>query len=89
MAKARRIKTKTTGVYRVGERYEWRTRTGRGMADSYDDACKAKARAAISGPVVAAVREGFGDYAGPGWPDIRDARLGASPRAHARATVRA
>lgn len=63
MAKARRIRTKSTGVYRVGDRYEWRTRTARGMADSYDEACKAKAKADLSGPVAAAVREPFGDYA--------------------------
>ena len=63
MAKAKRIKTRTSGVYRVGERYEWMTRTARGMADTYEEACQAKARADLAGPVAAAVRERFGDYA--------------------------
>lgn len=60
MAKAKGIRTKATGVYRVGDRYEWRTRTVSGMVDRYEEACKAKAKADIDGPVAAAVRVPFG-----------------------------
>lgn len=64
MAKAKRIRTRTSGVYKVGERYEWQHgRTLRGMADTYEEACKAKARASLDGPAAAAVREEFGDWA--------------------------
>ncbi len=63
MAKGKRIKTKRPSVYKVGDRYEWITRTDRGMADTFEEACKAKARAELAGPVAAAVRERFGAYA--------------------------
>jgi integrase len=63
MAKATRVKTRYPGIYRVGDRYEWRTRTARGMADTLDEARKAKAKAEVNGPVPAAVRGSFGEYA--------------------------
>jgi integrase len=63
MAKAKRVKTRYRGIYKVGERYEWRTRTTRGMADTLDEARKAKAKAESNGPVPQAVRGSFGEYA--------------------------
>jgi integrase len=63
MAKAKRIHTRYPGVYKVGPRYEWMTRGARGMADTLDEARKAKAKAEERGPVPAAVRGSFGEYA--------------------------
>ena len=63
MAKARLIKTRYPNIYRVGERYEWRGAGHRGTVDTLDEARTAKARAELVGPVPAAVRGGFGDYA--------------------------
>ncbi len=89
MAKAKRIRTKTTGVYRIGDRYEWVSRAGSGTFDTFEEACKAKARADLAGPVAAAVRDGSATTRGRGWPGIRAGRPEASPRAPARATARA
>lgn len=63
MAKAKQVKTRYAGIYRVGQRYEWKTRTARGMADTLEEARSTKTRAELNGPVSAAVRGGFADYA--------------------------
>jgi integrase len=65
MAKATRIKTRTPGVAKVGERFEWRSRrTGQqGMCVTYEEAKDAKARPDLSGPVSAEVRTVFGVHA--------------------------
>ena len=63
MAKAKRIKTRYPGIYRVGDRYEWRTRTARGMADTLKEARGAKATAEARGPIPAAMRGPFGEHA--------------------------
>ena len=65
MAKANRIRTRYPGISKVGERYEWvagRDR-GRGTTDTLEEARSAKAKAELAGPVSAAVRGRFGDYA--------------------------
>src|SRR5690242_16920387 len=65
MAKAKRIKTRTPGVAKVGERFEWRSQsTGQqGMTATYEEAKAAKARADLSGPVSVAARAEFGAHA--------------------------
>lgn len=63
MAKAKRVKTRYAGIYRVGARYEWRTRSASGMVDTLDEARTAKAKAEANGPVPQAVRGSFGEYA--------------------------
>lgn len=63
MAKAKRVATRYRRIYHVGERYEWIGRSGRGTVDTLDEARAAKARADLAGPVAAAARGGFGDYA--------------------------
>ena len=63
MAKAKRTHTRYPGIYKVGARCEWITRGARGMADTLDEARKAKAKAEAAGPVPAAVRGSFGEYA--------------------------
>ena len=65
MAKANRVRTRYPGISKVGERYEWvagRDR-GRGTTDTLVEARSAKAKAELAGPVSAAVRGKFGDYA--------------------------
>lgn len=61
MAKAKRIKTRYPGIYKVGRRYEWKTSGDRGMADDLDEARKAKAQAERGGVVHA--RGAFGAHA--------------------------
>ena len=69
MAKAKQIKTRYPGIYRVGKRYEWATWRGgpRGMADSIEDARAAKAKAEATRGAHAtttdAARATFGAYA--------------------------
>ncbi len=65
MAKAKRVRTRYPGIYKVGERYEWvagRDR-GRGMTDTLEEARTAKAKAELAGPISAAIRGSFRDYA--------------------------
>jgi hypothetical protein len=45
MAKAKRIKTRYPGIYRVGARYEWITRSDSDTVDTLDEARKANAKA--------------------------------------------
>ena len=63
MAKAKQVRTRWPGVYKVGDRFEWHTRHDRGMADTSKEARAAKAKAESVGPVSRAVRGTFGEYA--------------------------
>ena len=66
MAKAKRVKTRYPGVYRVGDRYEWISRRSgmRGMADTLNEARDAKADADRRDPMTPTVaRATFGEYA--------------------------
>jgi integrase len=66
MAKAKRIKTRYQGVYKVGERYEWISRRSgrRGMADTLTEARDAKSAADSLDPLAPDVaRATFGEYA--------------------------
>lgn len=67
MAKATRARTKKTGVFKVGDRYEWVLSRGgaqqRGMADSVEEAARARAAAEIAAPVPRQARGDFGAHA--------------------------
>ena len=63
MAKAQQVKTRYPGIYRVGDRYEWKIRGDRGMADTIEQARTDKARAEARGPSAASTRGEFGEYA--------------------------
>jgi integrase len=65
MAKAKRTKTRTPGVFKVGDRYEWISyRSGTsGTCDGYAEACDAKQTADKQGPTPERARGTFGEYA--------------------------
>ena len=65
MAKASRTKTRTPGVFKVGERFEWISyRAGKsGTCDTYAAACDAKHAADSAGPLPERARGQFGAYA--------------------------
>jgi len=65
MAKAKRIKTRTPGIAKVGDRFEWRSsRSGTsGTCDTYEEAKAAKVKADLSGPVSPTARTTFGVHA--------------------------
>src|SRR3954454_10720671 len=69
MAKAKQIRTRYPGIYRVGKRYEWASWRGgpRGMADTIEAAREAKAEAegtrSAHATTTDAARGTFGAYA--------------------------
>jgi integrase len=65
MPKAKRTKTRTPGVFKVGDRFEWISyRSGKsGTCDTYAEACDAKQTADKQGPTPERARGTFGDYA--------------------------
>lgn len=67
MAKARRTRTKKTGVFAVGNRYEWvLQRNGvqeRGMADTIEEAARARAASELKAPTPREARGDFGPHA--------------------------
>lgn len=63
MAKAKQVRTRYPGIYKVGDRYEWKIgRHARGMTDTLDEARETRAKAELNGPAPAIVRGGFGEY---------------------------
>lgn len=65
MAKAKRTKTRTPGVFKVGDRFEWISyRSGKsGTCDLYTEARTAKQTADTQGPTPERARGTFGEYA--------------------------
>src|SRR4051812_27259887 len=69
MAKAKQIKTRYPGIYKVGSRYEWASWRGgpRGMTDTLDEAREAKAKALAARDAhrgsTSTARSSFGEYA--------------------------
>lgn len=86
MAKAKRARTKKTGVFRVGDRYEWvLQRNGtqqRGTADTLDEAARARANAELKRP---AQRTGRGEFAAHAREWV-DAYAGRTRRGFSEAT---